>query len=810
MSTGTTNKKLSIDELKYIVMEGGGARGATYLGAIRELENQLRERVKKKSPKESVAPLFGRSAGIMDFLTTVEQDGGSEETKPIIEGVAGASAGAITTFALVLGLNSEEIKEVLAYDFVNFLSETDAGKYRMIDEKSQLAIGEDAKIDKAINHSTLRFKKETGLGLKNTKFNYYISKDKTPITGSIGKDAKRELLFNVIAKIIIDGVLSNLKQVMRIFSPKNENNWYNKLIKFLFGEEQQGEIATQAAITFAMKAAYSSVITGGLLALFNIKSKNIKITPNTVMAIFADRGMFSGFAVREFFFDLLIFAATKDTYFQKRLIAFFNDKENKKKYAQIPLEVFNLNLTREDFESKKNPKTVFKIGERSKYDFSVKFEKLLNHLQHLTFREFYNIMGGVEYAAAVSNFTTNSPLYFSDKYTPNARVLEAVASSMSIPPAIRPVYNASDVLLYPRTPSEDKDKPFQIIQEENIRPISTETNVWAKGISVTVNGEPKPFVKVVGDKVSFKKSDYELYEYAFKKGFQQYLSNRDKGTKVYVDTNNLLEINTFLDEMQKLLVGIRPNETRENVSEWPEQGIEVEVDNNVYIIERDLMRFFYNAQFKGLLLDGGYFNNIPFNFFREKGDPKKIDGVLPIKLDGHFPPDFLNSLDQSIAKFKVKVDDVMQQIEREELAETFSVAGQKLTLDTGEQINLQPIYNFISLQFNLQIAQKSKKEIRLEKKTIRKIVKEWYKYYGAHNNLKPWEIPRPILDIAFTGYSYGAKRGQIRDMSDHNNIIPLYDYGIGTYDFDMSKVKTLVDLAQHYAQVKVKEYFEKP
>ncbi len=90
------------------------------------------------------------------------------------------------------------------------------------------------------------------------------------------------------------------------------------------------------------------------------------------------------------------------------------------------------------------------------------------------------------------------------------------------------------------------------------------------------------------------------------------------------------------------------------------------------------------------------------------------------------------------------------------------------------------------------------------------LIKEWYKYYGAHNNIKPWEIPRPILDIAFTGYSYGAKRGQIRDMSDHNNIIPLYDYGIGTYDFDMSKVKTLVDLAQHYAQVKVKEYFEKP
>lgn len=60
-----------------------------------------------------------------------------------------------------------------------------------------------------------------------------------------------------------------------------------------------------------------------------------------------------------------------------------------------------------------------------------------------------------------------------------------------------------------------------------------------------------------------------------------------------------------------------------------------------------------------------------------------------------------------------------------------------------------------------------------------------------------------------TDYSYGAKRGQIRDMSDHNNIIPLYDYGIGTYDFDMDKVKVLVDLAQLKAKEAVEKYFGK-
>lgn len=62
--------------------------------------------------------------------------------------------------------------------------------------------------------------------------------------------------------------------------------------------------------------------------------------------------------------------------------------------------------------------------------------------------------------------------------------------------------------------------------------------------------------------------------------------------------------------------------------------------------------------------------------------------------------------------------------------------------------------------------------------------------------------------IAFTGYAYGAKRGQIRDMTDHNYIVPLYDYGVGTYDFDLEKVKSLAEFAQEAARNDVCEYFE--
>ncbi len=76
--------------------------------------------------------------------------------------------------------------------------------------------------------------------------------------------------------------------------------------------------------------------------------------------------------------------------------------------------------------------------------------------------------------------------------------------------------------------------------------------------------------------------------------------------------------------------------------------------------------------------------------------------------------------------------------------------------------------------------------------------------------LKRWELARPIIDIAFTGYTYGAKRGQIRDITDHKHIVSLYDYGVGTYDFDLDKVRLLAEFAQEKAQNDLNDFFKKP
>jgi hypothetical protein len=99
------------------------------------------------------------------------------------------------------------------------------------------------------------------------------------------------------------------------------------------------------------------------------------------------------------------------------------------------------------------------------------------------------------------------------------------------------------------------------------------------------------------------------------------------------------------------------------------------------------------------------------------------------------------------------------------------------------------------------------KNFRANRKNILKIIEEWYLQYGKQNDIKPWEIPRPIIDIAFSGYAYGSKRGQIRDITDHKYIVSLYDYGVGTYDFDLDKVRLLAEFAQGEAQYKVNLFF---
>jgi hypothetical protein len=97
--------------------------------------------------------------------------------------------------------------------------------------------------------------------------------------------------------------------------------------------------------------------------------------------------------------------------------------------------------------------------------------------------------------------------------------------------------------------------------------------------------------------------------------------------------------------------------------------------------------------------------------------------------------------------------------------------------------------------------------MKLEK-AIRRLVRSTLKHYRKKHLTPPWAVPKSILATAFEGYEYGSEKGQVKEIADHNQILPLYDCGVGVYDFDMEKVKPMVILAQAKAEEKTKEFFE--
>jgi hypothetical protein len=80
--------------------------------------------------------------------------------------------------------------------------------------------------------------------------------------------------------------------------------------------------------------------------------------------------------------------------------------------------------------------------------------------------------------------------------------------------------------------------------------------------------------------------------------------------------------------------------------------------------------------------------------------------------------------------------------------------------------------------------------------------------HGKSIRIIPWAAKKSILATAMEGYSYGTERGQIRDISDHNYIIPLYDFGVGVYDFDMSKIQPMIALAKQESEKHVNDFFK--
>lgn len=95
-------------------------------------------------------------------------------------------------------------------------------------------------------------------------------------------------------------------------------------------------------------------------------------------------------------------------------------------------------------------------------------------------------------------------------------------------------------------------------------------------------------------------------------------------------------------------------------------------------------------------------------------------------------------------------------------------------------------------------------------KAIRKLTDATIGHYFKNYLSAPWKQPISIIKTAFDGFAYGSEKGQVKQISDHNHIMAIYDYGVGTYDFDMSKVQPQIRLAQAKAEEKVIDFFTTP
>lgn len=772
----TANKKLSIDELKYIVMEGGGARGAVYNGAIKSLEELMKKRIDVTISTD----LGERKSALLDFHTI--ENG---QNVPAIKGIAGASAGAINSFVLALGFNSEEIDTILKYEFDNFLKDIDVGRYRMINENGELTIGEDKKND----FTNKKYLSE----YKEFKFNF--NDFATKIGDNNLKKSKRNLVSGIAFKILADGVASNLSFIERgitwIFSKINIDStppFLRGFLRWLLRRDNNmiARLGIAGTLNFLLFKVY-----------IPLKFKlPFKVKDDTLMAVLNDRGMFSGFAVREFFMDLVIYASTRKTAFHRGFVELFENTELNELNKMFDNQVLISEEIRSGVGSKLlKYKDTFKIEEPerrriSKIGEDKELLPILDCLSRLTFDHLYKITK-VTFGLSVANFTTGLPLYFGNEWTPDFRVMEAVGASMSIPPAIKPLYNASDVVK-----TSNSELPFYVKTDKGNR----------------------KFIKETGD---FDVEDYYFFEHIVKMALAQEIGKEDG----YIDTNNSLELNAFLPKLREIVVDKRfkvldKDKNGDEIYRLPKENFEIRttlnqpINGEIYTVDYVLYKFFYNATFKGLLLDGGYRNNIPYNFFRKNNS--KLEGVLALKLDGTFPPALMKTVYENVKKYI----DIEKRLDATNLDMENPVIKTLInTLDTERlkiRTQIEIIFGNELAEDVIKLAEEKDKEKRKElnkqvkqnNKVIDKLVDETINYYKKKLINKPWQQPKSVLSAAFEGYAYGSEMGQIKNISDHSYIIPLYNYGIDTYDFKMDKIRPLVKLAQAKAEEKVKEYFK--
>lgn len=750
--------KVSIENLDSIVLEGGGATGAVYLGAIEAIEDKLKGLL--FNGETTLATIrdvdlmdvtYNQTAidnalekfSIMDIITV-------SDSKPKIKKIAGSSAGAITALALALGFNSKQIGEITNYPFENFLKTVDVGKYRMINEKGKICIGED---------------KKNIVGNNKPKLYHFKIDKKQKVNGNILKSTKRNFLIHIVLKIIISGFIDTIDDILKLFG--KDKNVSSKSGGTLFAQSDFNNNSTVSYTFSSVKSLLSNPInivnkiktsegnqnssknrltffitlfwTKGIVYLFrqafgiNLPKMGMRTNIDAVGSLLADGGMFSGFEVREYFFNMMLYASVNNTHFHR---SYFEPDEQKEL----------LKFTK-DFDITKS-----RGGENCDFsNISSELKKKLEGLSIISFKELFDKLN-VDLTFCVTNFTTDEPTYFSKYWTPDFSVLEACGASMTIPPAIRPLYNESNV-------------------------VKVKNNI----VKYDKNG-------------LFDFNQFKIDQLAIK----IFLS---KEYNINIDTNTSLSFSSYIPYLRRFL---DENEEGYLIND------PIYIENIEIKLSYNLLCYHYNSTYKGLFIDGGYKCNIPYNILRKGGisSAGSLKGIVALKLDNTFPDDLLKSLYDSIDKvYKEKYN------RNQTGSLTFLIREQKHWTKKLLHLNIiswtkknkkkdETVQNLIKV-FNI------KEKLVLKNEDLDNIFESVLKLYQLNKkqNQTPWNSPKSIINTALEGYSYGSSAGQIKMLSDHEHLIPMYSFGVGTFDFDLTKISGIVKLSQMKAKEQVTEYF---
>jgi predicted acylesterase/phospholipase RssA len=635
-----------------------------------------------------------------------------------------------------LGLTSADIETILkSYPFnEEFLpnNELHEGKYRMV--------GMDA-----TGHARILVAEDSLTKLGEHKISAYQYSYAAPekIGSSFIKGAVRGFIVSEVIKIILLGLKNRLEPI---------RNGLNSVKKFLNNPDfiiNYPRNILDRALSFLgiWNDDQIRLISSQLLSLQKgiilQQLKRIGWQPNRwkLLGIFPannlvpaignlmwDRGIYAGFEVRDFFFKIILLALSKDTHFRRGL---------------GESDLLGDGLTRQDIEG-------LQISFNEKFEVipDPNSKRVLDELaklpERLTFKELKKIIK-LNLTVCVTNVTTNQPIYFSDYFTPDFPVLEALGASMSFPIAFKPIYNEANVLL-----TEPEANPGFV----NFLRSDEEATIY---------------------KQTFKMSDYNHFLAVVLKFVKD-----KKGLQI--STNGNLSFRSFLPYLRRLIS-----------------------DPAVAGEDRRLCSFFYNSAFKGLLIDGGVTNNLPVSVFSFTTDEKGTEfqdlglktKVLSLKLDNSFPPE-MKSLARGILDDDKNGKGFMKQIEETDGLFKQKVLQYSFGMIVGKKLRLKR-----SFARNTDL-------MEMPQEVWIKIGKELIEEYRQNKRrFTPWNRQVNAISGLMSSLQFGMDQGQIENVTDNENIIPLYCYGIDTLDFDLTAkdMVPLVNLAVQESEVAVRKYF---